>query len=148
MKIDQSELTEDLHLAAGNGDLEKVEALIDVGANIHYFDTLSKSALHYAVESGNRQLVHWLIERGADVNSHNADSAGETPLSLAAEKGNFGIAKLLLNLGADPYLKGWMWNDALDRAEMRKDTKGDKIKALILRERPPSKERLKRGYNR
>ena len=148
MTIDQSELTDDLHFAAGNGDIKTVEDLINAGANIHYFDVLQKSALHHAVESGNRHLVHWLIERGADVNSHNAVHAGETPLSLATESGQFGIAKLLLNCGADPYIKGWMWNDALDRAEKRKDALGDKVKELILRERPPSKERLNRNYKR
>ena len=148
MTIDQSKLTDDLHSAAGNGDIKKVEELIDAGANIHFFDVLSKSALHHAVESGNRQLVHRLIELGANVNSHNAVHAGETPLSLAAENGQFGIAKLLLNFGADPYIKGVMWNDALDRAEMRKDALGDRIKGLILKERPPSKERLNRKYKR
>jgi ankyrin repeat protein len=146
--IDQSDLTSDLHFAASNGDIKKVEDLIAKGANIHHFDTSSKSALYHAVESGNRQLVHWLIEEGANVNSHNSDYAGETPLSIAAELGEFGIAKLLLKSGANPYLKGSMWNDALDRAESRKDELGDKIKTLIIREAPPSKERLKRNYHR
>ena len=148
MKIDQSEQTEDLHFAAGNGDLKTVEALIDAGANIHYFDTLSYSALHYAVKSGNRQLVHRLLELGADVNSHLAGYAGETPITIAVEEGSFDITKLLLNYGADPYITGWMRLDALDSAEQRKDEKGNKLKALILREHPPSKERLKRDYNR
>ena len=148
MEDAQIELDDELRLAAQAGDLKTVESAISAGANIHAFDELQNTALHYAATSGNRQLVHWLIQQGADVNSHNADSAGETPLSLAAEKGHFSIAKLLLGLGADPYLKGWMWNDALDRADNRKDALGDKIKDLILREHPPSKERLERDNKR
>ena len=148
MEDTQINLDDDLRLAAQNGKIKAVEGLILSGANIHAFDEVQMTALHYAVQGRNRQLVHWLIKQGADVNSHNADYAGETPLSLAAENGDFGIAKLLLGLGANPYVKGWMWNDALDRAEKRKDSKGDMIRDLILREHPPTKERLKRDYKR
>ncbi len=136
------------HIAAQKGDISRVEAFIDAGANLHSFDELSYSALHYAVKSGNRQLVHRLLELGADVNSNHTDNGGDTPIIIAAEEGTFGIVKLLLNLGADPYITGWMQLDALDRVERRKDAEGDKIKALILRERPPSKDRLKRDYNK
>ena len=144
----QLEQIEYLHLAAQKGDIARVEALIAAGASLHDFDELSYSALHYAVKSGNRQLVHRLLELDADVNSHHTDNGGDTPIIIAAEEGAFGIVKLLLHFGADPYITGWMRLDALDRAEKRKDAAGDKIKALILRERPPSKDRLKRDYNR
>lgn len=143
MEYDQADLNTSLHLAVQRGSLTQVEKLIEAGADIHFFDELSFSALHYSVKSGNRQIVHFLLEQGADVNAHNADCAGETAIILAAENGYFGIAKLLLGFGADPYIGGWMQIDALDRAEMRKDARGERIKDLILMQHPPSKKRAK-----
>lgn len=69
----QLELNEDLLFAAGSGDHKRVEELLDAGANIHFFDELSKSALHYAVEGAHRQLEHFLLTNGADVNAHMSE---------------------------------------------------------------------------
>ena len=88
----QLEQLEYLHFAAQKDDIKRVEELIDAGANIHAFDELSYSALHYAVKSGNRQLVHRLLDLRADVNSHNKDFAGATPIIVAVDEGNLGIA--------------------------------------------------------
>ena len=141
------ELNEDLLFAAANGDLERVEKLIDAGADIHFFDEMSKSALHYAVEGAHRQLVHWLIEKGANVNAHLRDNAGDTPMTIAAYQGHFEISKLLLQAGADPYITAWMGKDALDYAINRKDANGEKIKVLIVNMHPPDKKRRYRLRN-
>ncbi len=140
----QSELNQDLLIAASSGDHKKVEDLIDAGADIHFFDEVSKSALHYAVESADKRLVHLLLEKGADVNAHVSDDAGDTPLTVSAYEGHYAISKLLLNKGADPYITAWMGSDALDYAERRKDDIGEKIKALIIKMHPPDKDRKNR----
>ncbi|WP_051279608.1 ankyrin repeat domain-containing protein [Hellea balneolensis] len=138
---EQLELNEDLLFAAGSGDHKKVEELLDAGANIHFFDELSKSALHYAVQGAHRQLVHFLLEKGANVNAHLRDNAGDTPITIAAYEGHYAVSKLLLKAGADPYITAWMGKDALDYALGRKDSNGEKIKELIVGMHPPSKDR-------
>jgi len=137
----QLELSEGLLFAAGSGDHKKVEELLDAGADIHFFDELSKSALHYAVEGAHRQLVHFLLEKGANVNAHLRDNAGDTPITIAAYEGHYAVCKLLLKAGADPYITAWMGKDALDYAVRRKDANGEKIRELIVEMYPPSKDR-------
>lgn len=141
----QLELNEDLLFAASSGDHNKVEELIDAGADIHFFDELSKSALHYAVENDHKQLVHFLLQRGADVNAHLRDNAGDTPITIAAYQGHYAISKLLLKSVADPYIPAWMGNDAFDYAIRRKDVNGEKIKELIIKMHPPAKGRKYRN---
>ena len=137
----QLELNENLLFAASSGDNKKVEELLDAGADIDFFDNLSMSALHYAVEGAHRQLVHFLLAKGADVNAHLSDDAGDTPITLAAYQGDYAICKLLLKAGADPYITASMGNDALDYAVRRKDTNGEIIKELIVKMYPPAKDR-------
>ncbi|KAH6718728.1 ankyrin repeat-containing domain protein [Leptodontidium sp. MPI-SDFR-AT-0119] len=60
-----------------------------------------RTALQLAIESGNVDLVHRLIDAGADVNGPAARHSGATALQLAAAKGYFGLAKLLIEHGAD-----------------------------------------------
>lgn len=140
----QLELNEELLIAADSGDHKRVKELLGAGADIHFFDELSNSALHYAVKGAHHQVVHFLLEKGADVNAHLRDHAGDTPISTAAYKGHYAITKLLLKAGADPYIPTWMGNDALDYAIKRKDANGEKIKALILEMRPLALNRKNR----
>jgi ankyrin repeat protein len=63
----------------------------------------SKSALHWAVEVGNRKLVRLLLEHGANPNV--ADEDGDTPLHyLLSWRSKMDLATLeaLLQYGADP----------------------------------------------
>jgi len=135
----QLDLYEDLLFAVSSGDYKKVEELIDVGADIHFVDELSKSALHYAVENDHRQLVHFLLSKGADVNAHLSDSAGDTPITIAAYQGHYAISKLLLKAGANPYISAWMGNDALDYALRHEAVDGKSIKELIIKMHPSAK---------
>lgn len=137
----QLELNEELLFAAGTGDNKTVEELLGAGADINFFDELSRSALHYAVEGAHRQLVHFLLTKGADVNAHISDNAGDTPMTIAAYKGHYDICKLLLNAGGDPYITAWMGNDALDYAIRRRDADGNRIRDLIRKMHPPAKNR-------
>ncbi|WP_341816915.1 ankyrin repeat domain-containing protein [Wolbachia endosymbiont (group A) of Agelastica alni] len=97
-----------LHWAAAKGRLEVVEKLIEKGANIGVEDkggktpferaeknqrtevakflatvkdNDDKTALHYAAEKGNLDLVRLLIENVADINAKNKD--GMTPFKIA-----------------------------------------------------------------
>ena len=57
-------------------------------------DTLGRTALHYASELGNLELVRALLDKGAEVNAQ--DNEGCTPLLLAARFNFTGVCKELI----------------------------------------------------
>ncbi|MBN1838212.1 MAG: ankyrin repeat domain-containing protein [Spirochaetales bacterium] len=56
--------------------------------------------LTWAVRTGNRAAVEYLLDMGADVNL--ADRAGRTPLHASVSAGQLDIARTLVHAGADP----------------------------------------------
>lgn len=66
------------------------------------------TALHWAADLGDMEIVRLLINAGADVTA--ANRYGVTPLPLACGNGNAAVIELLLNAGADP-------NTALPRGQ-------------------------------
>jgi ankyrin repeat protein len=83
--------------------LESALLLISYGADVkamtserHDFRTV----LHYAVLSGNKQIVNLLLKQGAPVN-FPSDYRKPTPLDFAILKGNTEMVKQLLEAGAD-----------------------------------------------
>ena len=55
-----------LHIAARQGQLEAIEALLDKGINIHAQDKGGRTALHLAATSDDHDAIKLLISRGAD----------------------------------------------------------------------------------
>ena len=124
---------EQLHFAAGQGDLERVERLLAAGYPVNRFDSLGKTPLHYAVAAEHFDVVNRLIEAGANVNAHDQRVIGNTPLRDAVSSCSQKMVKRLLDAGADPTIRGWMQMNAIDAAELRKDVNKRKI-LLMLRE--------------
>ena len=93
---------------------EVVELLIKHGADISKIDhnrRLTQSShtvgnevgwgvLHYAAETGDVEMLEFLIGLGADVNMTDREY-GTTPFFVAMEYGNVEIVKSLINAGAD-----------------------------------------------
>ncbi|CAG9328774.1 unnamed protein product [Blepharisma stoltei] len=70
------------------------------GAKFDIKDDNQNSLLHVASRCGNREIAHFLISRGAGVNSQNI--FGETPLHLVCGKNkDIGMVQFLLTQGAD-----------------------------------------------
>jgi len=69
-----------------------------------------RTALQFATENGDMQLVDLLIDHGADVNAPAADNAGATALQLAAVHGYIDLARRLIRLGADVDAPGAKYN--------------------------------------
>lgn len=82
-----------LHIAATQGDIAAIAALLDADANIHSPGEHGYSPLHEAVEQGDIDAVRLLLEHGASVDAKNDD--GETPIQTAAIHGHQEIIKLL-----------------------------------------------------
>ena len=73
--------------------LENCDVEIDVK------DKLGNTALIYAADKGNLEIIEYLINKGADVNFQN--DQGLTPIMKSAEKNNFYVTKFLLEKNAD-----------------------------------------------
>ena len=88
------------HLAAKNGDIVSIEEMLDKGFDINEVDAgKGWTALHYAVNYGQKHLVEYLIVRGADVNKK--DFLGKNnPIDVLSNTNRGDIVKLLNKYGA------------------------------------------------
>lgn len=89
-----------LHWAARCGSIENVKALVASGADPKIKDKQGNSVLHFAVESGNRDLVKYmLIKNLCGVNERNSD--GNSPLAVACNEEEFKLITVLVKSGAE-----------------------------------------------
>lgn len=96
--------------AIRSGDAELVGALVDHGARDTGWG--KRPALPVAATLGMTDVVEALLQRGADPNARDHDSA--TALIRAAEHGNTGVVRALLAHGADPNMGDRKGRTALD----------------------------------
>ncbi|MGI9393769.1 MAG: ankyrin repeat domain-containing protein [Boseongicola sp.] len=87
----------DLMLAAREGDLAKVIALLSSGAEPDPKGIATP--LYFAAQGGHLEMAEALLEHGADP---NAQSKWGTALHIAARRGHLDVAELLLRQGANP----------------------------------------------
>ncbi|USE34550.1 ankyrin repeat domain-containing protein [Endozoicomonas sp. SCSIO W0465] len=93
-----------LFRACHDGDLIALKQLIDRGADVNARDLNGFTALMFASMQDRRELVAFLIERGADINAVlcNGDNLnGCTALMLASMNGHREVIKLLIDGDAD-----------------------------------------------
>ena len=83
--------------AISEGDLERVERILQMAFDVNCTDDTQCRPLHFAVE-GEADLVTMLIDHGADVNA--ANEAGETPLMAAVRFCDVECTTILLQSGA------------------------------------------------
>ena len=102
-----------LQAAAKNGHLQIVRALCTAGSLQKVprgpdidppHAKMGMKALHYAAADGHDEIVAFLIQRGLECNERNL--LGETALIKASQNGHAMVAKVLLEGGADPLLRG------------------------------------------
>jgi len=87
-----------LMTAAHSGNVAVVKALLAYGANVNAKTTESQAtALMWAVQDQNQEVVKVLIDAHADV--HAASAKGFTPLLFAARNGDIEMAKILMSAG-------------------------------------------------
>jgi hypothetical protein len=84
-----------------DGNIQAVIDLIASGdASINDVDENGLSALHWACDKGNIDLVRTLIKLGADPN--RADNEGQSPLNYACSNDHDDLAIYLITVGGDP----------------------------------------------
>ena len=80
-----------LHDAVKDGDLARLQELIDAGEDLTADDKFVGTALHWAALTNNIEAARLLIGSGADVNLPKIGSQ-QTALHLAAERGSIDVA--------------------------------------------------------
>jgi len=98
-------------LAALNGDLDLVKALIDKGAEVN---KKGWAPLHYAAANGHDDVVQLLLDNSAYIDAGSPN--GTTPLMMAARGNHLSTVKVLLDAGADSRVKNQLGLTALDFA--------------------------------
>jgi ankyrin repeat protein len=90
----------DLLVAVENGDLERLMELIEKGADALGIKTdEGYTLLHWASYYGHKDIVKYLIEIGANVNTTSID--GKTPIYWAKQNGHREVVDLLIHYGAN-----------------------------------------------
>ncbi|KAG4292620.1 hypothetical protein FPRO06_12108 [Fusarium proliferatum] len=86
-----------------NGNIALLKRLVDAGSDVNDYNATidsSRSPLQLSAQVGDLGMVHYLLEKQADVNSLPSFSMGGTALQFAAIGGYMGIANLLIDYGA------------------------------------------------
>jgi len=106
--MSDSELAE----AAAAGDLGRIEALLDSGADIRYRRPKGYAVMIDVMHGRDIRkdpnllpILRLLIDRGADLDAES--DYGESALSVASHVGRFDAVKLLLDSGANPAPLDW-----------------------------------------
>lgn len=103
-RIDQKQLNLRLLKWVKSGNTQRVQALLEQGADVNSTDDLEVSALMWAVKTNKFKMCKFLIENGADVNATHGEYE-ETALMWAAAHGRLAACQLLINAGANIYAK-------------------------------------------
>ena len=94
----------EIHLAATNGDLERVKSLLKEHPGLAFSkDDNGETPLHWAAGNGHTEVAALLLASHAEVNAK--DNGGDTPLHEASGKGFSDTVRLLLTNHADVNLK-------------------------------------------
>lgn len=151
-----------LHLAASHGDSEKVDKLLDCGANIEAQDEFGRTPLHHVCGrqapstpmqaigkllfkseiSAYSECAENLIDRGANVNATDGD--GWTPLHYSAMHANSKVAETLVENGANLAMTDKLGMSAQDVAFAKGNEKlADRLEPAPVRDmtKTKSKER-------
>ena len=99
-------LFKNILISIKNGDekkfLELLEKINEFPKNIINFNfqdkELGNTALHYACQGNNYNIIKWLIQSNCEINIKNNNK--QTPLHFASQKGNLDICKILIENGA------------------------------------------------
>ncbi|CAF0868234.1 unnamed protein product [Brachionus calyciflorus] len=106
-----------------NGDLETISKYIDSNPKIINNLIKGRTFLHYACDYGQKDLIEYLLNRGANINIQ--DKYCITPLLAAIWENHVSCVKLLLSKGASRTVK------APDGRSLLESTDNEEIKRLL-----------------
>ncbi|XP_060065428.1 uncharacterized protein LOC132545757 [Ylistrum balloti] len=106
-------LVDKLRLAASNGQVDKVQELIQLGATFHP-DKEGRTPLHFAAVKGFVEVCKFLVGHGCPLNEQ--DSMGYTAIHRAASQGHTEVIRHLLEEGGSADTQDEHGNTALHEA--------------------------------
>ncbi len=108
------------HFAVIKGNLDEAKEILqknkDLSINIKTKEM--QTALHFAAEYGHKEILCYLLENRAYINSR--DSNGNTPLHIAAENGQKEIVQILIEYKANKKITNVDGLTAYNKAESKK----------------------------
>lgn len=110
---------------------EKIQALLDLGADVNIRDYKGKTALHRAATAGFLGSMEVLLDHGAEIDA--TDEKGETPLFDAVRAGRVAAVSLLLARGADPAATNDKGGTPVTAAKRMRKGDAAEIAALLAR---------------
>jgi ankyrin repeat protein len=103
--------------AAKKGEVTTLSEVLDSGVSVNYQDNNGWSALHFACEYNQPEIVNELISRKANLEIRKSPAhASMTPLHVAAYFGRANLINLLTAAGANPKSTDASGHTALDLA--------------------------------
>jgi ankyrin repeat protein len=96
---------ENIVQAAKYGDMGKLREFLDADVDINMEDEYGRTALHWAAECNEVDMVHLLIGHGSNI---AVKAAGDTPFHLAIRAGNCEIVEIFIGREADIYEISWI----------------------------------------
>ncbi|MEO0787032.1 MAG: ankyrin repeat domain-containing protein [Bacteroidota bacterium] len=103
-----------LHLAAEDGKVAAIRALLEAGANVNARDGHRRTALICAASDGHHTAVSLLLDAGAEINAQ--DAWGNTALIAAADDNHQRVVRQLLQAGANTDMRTDQGQNALEIA--------------------------------
>ena len=95
-----------LSLALQRRRKEMVQLLLEHEAEVNGADPIhSRTAIHWASNTGRKELVELVLDHGAHINA--ADAAGKTALLIAIKRGDVDVISLLLERNAKIDAECW-----------------------------------------
>ncbi|KAJ4865496.1 ankyrin repeats (3 copies) domain-containing protein [Trichoderma breve] len=98
-----------LHFACVSASLERMKALVEAGANVDTKDKFGRLPIHFAAGTDltvSTDPVTYLLDQYKDMDINVADQDGWTPLMWAARSGSADIITMLIERGADVWVRG------------------------------------------
>ncbi|KAH8817586.1 ankyrin repeat-containing domain protein [Flagelloscypha sp. PMI_526] len=104
-----------LHHASEVGDLEFMQVLIEMGADVNAGEEFDGSVLQAGARSGKLEVVRFLVDKGADVNTRGG-RYGSALHAGAYFRGELDVVCFLVEQGADVNASGGEYGSALQVA--------------------------------
>ena len=122
--LDKAALTDQLNTAAGNGNIDKINLLIEGGSDINGVNKNGISPIVAAKISGREDVVQMLLKKGArDNNIPSFESLIDNYYNSLKGKEAPGIALLVAREGKILYKKGFGYADVNNKILITPDTK-------------------------
>jgi CubicO group peptidase (beta-lactamase class C family) len=121
--LDKKALASQLNTATANGNLDKMQVLIDHGADVNA-ETDGISAVTAAKIAGRNEAVQLLLKKGAKDNVvPSAETIADNLYKSLREKNHPGIAVLVAKDGDIVYRKGFGYAEIRDKVPVTPETK-------------------------